>query len=224
MPIGDIMLTLFQHGVGEPAGEIEVFLQKNRISHTIVPLFETGEVPANLPAQLIVLGGQMSVNDTGRYPFLNKEKQVIRSMVDAGRPVLGICLGAQLIASAFGERVYPGMQERGWCCVQGCRTGERSFFPDSFMVFHWHNETFDLPKGAQLLASGNTVKNQAFRLGSAVGIQFHPEVTAPVISQWSEELDTGIRAGISAQSKTYLDSNTHMCHTIMQEFLAGWKQ
>jgi len=224
MPTGDMMLTIFQHGADESVGEIGVFLQKNQISHKIIRLYETGEVPADPPTQLIILGGQMSVNDIGIYPFFNAEKKLIRSMVDKGRPVLGICLGAQLIASAFGQRVYPGVQERGWCYIHGGESNDRPHFPDSFPIFHWHNETFDLPDGAQLLAGGDRVKNQAFRLGSAVGVQFHPEVTNTIISQWSRDLDDMMKNRISAHTETYLDQSNRICDNLMQEFLTGWKR
>lgn len=223
LPTKAAMLTIFQHGKDEPLGEIGVYLKKKEVPHTIIHLFEQEDVPAVLPAKLIVLGGQMSVNDTGLYPFLNAEKQIIRSMIDKGRPVLGICLGAQLIASSFGQMVYPEVQEHGWFCVRGCGPGNRSLFPDSFPIFHWHNETFDLPEGAQLLAYGERVKNQAFRFGSAVGVQFHPEVTASIISRWSQEMEDTLKAVVSAHTEKYLGSSNHMCHNLTQGFLRVWK-
>jgi GMP synthase-like glutamine amidotransferase len=219
----NMMLTIFQHGPDESVGEIGVYLQENRIPHTIIGLFESEEVPHEIPSQLIILGGQMSVNDTEIYPFLSAEKKIIRTMVTAGHPVLGICLGAQMIASAFGGKVYPDMQERGWCNLD-CRKDNQSFrFPEFRNVFHWHNETFDLPAGAELLVSGDRVRNQVFRLGSAVGVQFHPEITYPIIVRWTETLEKSTRTVVLDQSKDLLGDNAKRCHDLIQGLLTGWQ-
>ena len=112
----------------------------------------------------------------------------MRNAIDRGCTVLGICLGAQMIAPACGMQVYPKERELGWRTIHGCAPGMDHLFPGSFPVFHWHTETFDLPEGAELLATGSAVPNQAFLLGHALGVQFHPEVTAPVIAQWAKDL------------------------------------
>jgi len=139
------MVTRFQHGKDESPGEIGIYLRELGISFTTVRLYEHGNVPRALPSALIILGGRMSVNDTKEYPFLLDEQRVIREMVAAGRPVLGICLGAQLIAAAFGEQVFLGTRERGWVSVYPCGGTENTIFPEPLTVFHWHNETFTLP-------------------------------------------------------------------------------
>jgi GMP synthase (glutamine-hydrolysing) len=148
--------------------------------------------PANW-AGLVVLGGPMNVDEVGRYPFLADEARWIEQSVAVGLPVLGICLGAQLLAKASGARVYPNaIKEIGWYRVDwtgdaavdslfaGCRA--------SSDVFQWHGDTFDLPQNATLLATSTHCRNQAFRVGkSAYGLQFHIEVTAPIIAEWLEE-------------------------------------
>jgi GMP synthase-like glutamine amidotransferase len=105
----------------------------------------------------------------------------IRETIKADIPVLGICLGAQLIASALGSKVYPNHEkEIGWFPVEGIRTDNSSAyqFPSSFECFHWHGETFDLHRGSTLLAKNEVCKNQAFQLGnSIIGLQFHLETT-----------------------------------------------
>lgn len=127
----------------------------------------------------------MSVNDEREFPWLVREKEFIRNAIQAGKPVLGICLGAQLIASAMGARVYPNRtREIGWFPVQGITpAGGNTFrFPPALEVWHWHGETFDLPPGAVQLARSESCENQAFQLGPAViGLQFHLEVTPETI-------------------------------------------
>ena len=216
------MITIFQHGEQESPGGIAMSLQRQGLPFEIQRLFETREVPDILPSRLILLGGQMSVNDTGDYSFFTAEKQVIRKMVAQKRAVLGICLGAQMIASAFGERVFPLEKERGWCPVHGCGQGAGPRFPASFTVFHWHNETFNLPQGATLLSYGDTVKNQAFRLGSAVGVQFHPEVTLPIIARWANDLGTQEKQKIIGESGRHLPGNARLCHRLVDAFIRGW--
>jgi GMP synthase-like glutamine amidotransferase len=124
---------------------------------------------------LIIMGGPMSIHDEVEYPWLIPEKELIGAAIREGKKLLGICLGAQLIAAVCGARVYPNLQK------------EIGFWPVTWgdreeTVFHWHGETFDLPAGAIRLASTDACVNQAFSLGDKVlGIQFHPEVTGEII-------------------------------------------
>jgi GMP synthase (glutamine-hydrolysing) len=216
------MITVFQHGKDEPPGEIETCLEESGRSFAIVRLYETNEVPVEIPANLIVLGGQMSVNDTREYPYFIQEKETIRKMVALQRPVFGICLGAQMIASACGEQVFPSVPERGWHRVSGTPAGKKFLFRNPHMVFHWHNETFNLPGQATLLLKGENVNNQAFRLGSAVGVQFHPEVTLQIISRWSEEFGPGERKQLLKDSEHEITGNKERCRILMEKFLNGW--
>jgi GMP synthase-like glutamine amidotransferase len=215
------MISLFQHGKDESPGEIGSYLSELQVPFTITRFFEKAALPEVLPSGLIVLGGQMSVNDTEDYPFLIEEKQVIRKMVAAGRPVLGICLGAQMIASAFGQRVFPDTRERGWVPVYPCVKSRGTFFSEPLTVFHWHNETFTLPADAILLQTGTCIKNQAFRLGSALGVQYHPEVTEEIISRWSTELRWEEREKILRESEKYSKMNRQNCRQLIDHFLRG---
>ena len=129
---------------------------------------------------LTVMGGPMSANDEARLSWLAPEIALVREAIAADKTVLGICLGAQIIAKALGARVYSGSaKEIGWFPVQ--RTGSHLFFdglPDRFTPFHWHGETFDLPHAAQLLASSKITETQAFAVDQRVlGLQFHMEAT-----------------------------------------------
>ncbi|NBC03992.1 MAG: amidotransferase [Bacteroidetes bacterium] len=171
-----------QHIAFEGLGSIEVWLKENGYEITKTHFFESTYLPKTDNIDLlIVLGGPMSVNDEEEYPWLISEKEFIRDAIKADIPVLGICLGAQLIASALGSKVYPNPEkEIGWFPVEGLEPGDSSTFQfqSSFECFHWHGETFDLPPGATLLAKNEVCKNQAFQLGdSVIGLQFHLETT-----------------------------------------------
>ncbi len=136
----------------------------------------------------VILGGPIGVYETERYPFLKEELLALKNRLVAGCPTLGICLGAQLIASALGARVYPGgKKEIGWSGIRLTDAGARSSVAAlaSQPVLHWHGDTFDLPQGAQLLASSKIYENQAFSLGSNVlALQFHAEADSRRIEQW----------------------------------------
>jgi len=129
---------------------------------------------------LIAMGGPMSVNDEAELPWLKGEKQAVREAVAEGTPILGVCLGAQLIASSLGARVYRSpTKEIRWFPIQAVRSSVPSFrFPSACMAFHWHGETFDLPEGAVRLAKSEACENQAFQLNrNVIGLQFHLETT-----------------------------------------------
>ena len=171
-----------QHVPFEGLGFIENWLGQVGYVFSFTRFFESEEFPEPDSIQLlIILGGPMSVNDEREYPWLVREKAFIRKCIEAGVPTLGICMGAQLIASALGAKVYrSAVQEIGWFPVLGSPTAlMTSFeFPKSTPVFHWHGETFDLPEGALHLAKSGVCQNQAFQVGdSVIGMQFHLEMT-----------------------------------------------
>ena len=135
---------------------------------------------------LVVMGGPMSVNEEDKFPWLAAEKQFIRGAINKCKPVLGICLGAQLIANALGASVFRNpVKEIGWFPIYGIAKNDKSIFefPESIKVFHWHGETFDLSSGAIRLAKSDACENQAFQVGkSIIGLQFHLE-TMPAAAQ-----------------------------------------
>lgn len=137
---------------------------------------------------VIVLGGPIGVYEQDRYPFLTDERRALTQRLQEGLPTLGICLGAQLMAAALGARVYPGGQkEIGWSPVELTPAGAASCLGNLSRqpVLHWHGDTFDLPAGAELLASTALYRQQAFSMGANVlALQFHPEVDGRRFEQW----------------------------------------
>lgn len=171
-----------QHVPFEGLGSIALWLDAMGCTTTSTRLFESVQWPTlDAVDFLIVMGGPMSVNDEGTFPWLSGEKAFIRRCIDAGKPVLGICLGAQLIASALDADVHANdSEEIGWFPIQAVPVDDEVAFrlPASIEVFHWHGETFELPAGAVRLARSEACENQAFQLGpSVIGLQFHLETT-----------------------------------------------
>src|SRR5262245_3105949 len=170
----------------EGLGSIAAWLEGRRADLGATRLFDAG---ARLPHPddldwLIVMGGPMSVNDELIHPWLVSEKRLIAEAIAASKTVLGICLGAQLVASALGAKVARNPErEIGWFPVEPTWEASRSAFASIFAspaeVFHWHGETFELPAGATLLARSAACAHQAFSVGERVlGLQFHLETTA----------------------------------------------
>lgn len=184
--------TVIRHVAFEDLGTLAIALDQHHYQITTV---EAGRDPispmtAHQPDLLIVLGGPIGAYEEADYPFLADELRLLESRFQADLPVLGICLGAQLMARALGAAVYPsGSKELGWAPVTLSAAGHQSALkaldPGKTEVLHWHGDTFDLPPGATLLASTALCLNQAFSWGeNSLGLQFHPEVTAAGLERW----------------------------------------
>lgn len=149
------------------------------VSYRDVGVHDLGTLEPVEPELLVVLGGPIGVYEDEAYPFLERERDLLKARLAANRPTLGICLGAQLIAAALGARVYPsGVKEIGFAPIaltEAERSGPLRHLAN-VPVLHWHGDTFDLPEGARHLASTKVCFNQAFALGpNVLGLQFHPE-------------------------------------------------
>ncbi len=185
-------VCVFQHVACEDLGTFAEVITGRGFQARYVRLFAGDRIPSDWPAAgaLIYLGGPMSVNDETEHPYLSEERATIRVALEQGKPILGVCLGAQLLAAAAGARIFPGRQpELGWKPIALTADGRQdpvlTGLADLAAVFHWHGETFDLPSGATHLASSTITPHQAFRLGNrAYGLQFHLEVDAAMIETW----------------------------------------
>ncbi|MAS93592.1 MAG: amidotransferase [Verrucomicrobiales bacterium] len=206
-----------QHVPFEGPGYIELWLGEREIPLGCTRLFANDAFPH--PDEfdlLIIMGGPMSVNDEELYPWLSQEKRFIRESIEAGKSILGVCLGAQLIASALGAAVYSGNEtEIGWFPVFPV-SGD--LFEMEETVFHWHGETFDLPVGASHLARSEGCENQAFRFGErVVGLQFHlettPQTVAEMLENGREEL---VPSAYIQDEKTILEITQKQCEQTNQ--------
>jgi GMP synthase-like glutamine amidotransferase len=193
-----------QHVAFEGLGSIEDWLLSHQYQISVTRLYESAEFPQVKDVDLlIIMGGPMSVNDEKELPWLIAEKQFVKAVIDAGKPVLGICLGAQMIADVMGSNIFPNSQkEIGWFPITARSTDPTHFqFPPSVTVFHWHGETFDLPRQATLLASSQACTNQAFQVGhNVIGLQFHLETTLDSLKEISINCANEIVEGEFVQS------------------------
>jgi GMP synthase-like glutamine amidotransferase len=175
-------MAVLQHVPFEGPAAIADWAGRRGIKMTVTHLYRGDPLPSlDEFGMLTVMGGPMSVNDEGLYPWLSPEIALIGSAIGAGKTVLGVCLGAQIIAKSLGSKVYRARQkEIGWFPVERSEDASAIFegMPKAFTAFHWHGETFDLPPGAVRLAQTPAIPNQAFALGDRVlGLQFHIEAT-----------------------------------------------
>jgi GMP synthase-like glutamine amidotransferase len=174
-------VQVLQHASFEGIGNMDKWLAARGANVQHSYLFSESRLPRPKGLHLVIaMGGPMSVNDEAQFPWLSAEKSFLREAIDLGVPILGVCLGAQLIANVLGAAVYRNAtKEIGWFPLDAVDGTQEAFrFPGKFAAFHWHGETFDLPAGAVHLARTQACVNQAFQVGRRIiGLQFHLEVT-----------------------------------------------
>jgi GMP synthase-like glutamine amidotransferase len=196
---------IFQHVPFEDIGSIRSWLETRQAEITYTRWGDNARLPELKGLDLlIVLGGPMSVNEEDAFPWLRPEKRFIRDAVLNGIPTLGICLGAQLIASAMGARIYKhAHKEIGWFDITATPNRENCFqFPERCLAFHWHGETFDLPPGAIHLARSQGCENQAFQIGRhVIGLQFHLETTPESIHDLVDNCRAELIPGLYIQTE-----------------------
>ena len=203
-------ILVLQQVPHEGLGTLYGAIRRAGATEQVIPTYAGAEIPTDLSgyAGLIIMGGPMSVNDVD--PVLATQLTLVERAIADDFPVLGICLGAQLIARAAGARIYRGQAEIGWFSVHpSMESAEDPLFtglPSPLPVFQWHGEGFDLPHGAVHLASSPAFPHQAFRLGNNVyGLQFHLEMEDHMIKEWMEANAADLRA---AQGQVDLDDLT----------------
>jgi GMP synthase (glutamine-hydrolysing) len=238
-------LLVFQHVPYEPLGTLDAQFRDAgfRIRYVNFARVERAKLDVRRYSGLVVLGGPMSVNDAGRYPHLVEEMDAVRQAIAVDMPVLGICLGAQLIAAALGAPVTRNaVKEIGWSEVKRTAAGSGDplfkHFKATEKIFQWHGDTFALPQGAELLAETAACRHQAFRCGAGVyGLQFHLEVDEGLIRRWLEtpgmrrelaELHSvGHPEKILEQTRQHIGRSKRLSRAVFSSFIDrhfGWRR
>ncbi len=183
-------VTCFQHIDCEGPGSLLDILKSKEVRLGIVKPFQGEPIPAHLGDGLVVLGGPQGVYEEKQFPWMTEELNAVRKCLDASLPVLGVCLGSQMLAHAAGGRVYKGPSpEVGWYPITLTEEGRLDNLllglPREFNAFHWHGDTFTLPAQASLLAGSAAYPHQIFKVGTnAYGFQCHLEVTEEMVKTW----------------------------------------
>lgn len=191
-------ILVIQQVPHEGPGTLGLLAERSGFELDFIRVYKGGGRSSKVPhtiggySALLVLGGPMGVYEEDRHPYLRDELRLIESALSGGVPVLGVCLGSQLLARAAGARVYKGdKKEIGWYTVNLTEDGLSdplfTGLPEELTVFQWHGDTFDVPPGGRNLASSPLFRNQVIRVGrKAYGIQFHIEVTEDMVRDWVE--------------------------------------
>ena len=186
-------ILIFRHIDCEGPGYFAQFLERHQLPYSVICIDQNDPIPeqSGNSSGLVFMGGNMSVNDD--LPWIEQELQLIRQAVAANIPVLGHCLGGQLISKALGGKVTKNpIKELGWHTVSksevnGSTNSDQRWpdsIPDSFEAFHWHGETFSLPEGATALLENEQCQNQGFFLNNTLALQCHIEMTDKMVKQW----------------------------------------
>jgi GMP synthase-like glutamine amidotransferase len=185
-------VAIFRHLACEGPGYFADFLKKHNISYTLIRINQQDEVPSSIDlfSALVFMGGPMSVNDD--LAWIDHELNLIRQAAEEKMPVLGHCLGGQLIAKALGGEVTANrVKEIGWHAVQKLKNNESerwlSAIPDEFQAFHWHGETFSIPEGATAILKSEHCGHQAFTIDNILALQCHVEMTGDMVVEWTKE-------------------------------------
>ncbi len=214
---------ILRHALIEHAGVFENVFESKNINFTYVD--PNQEIPKDNYDMLMVLGGYMGVYEVNDYPFLTKEFRTIEYFLKENKPVIGVCLGAQMLAYVLGAPVYKGSKGReiGWCDIE--KIEYDTFFkdfPKTLKVFQWHQDTFDVPKNSKLIYTSDRYP-QAFVYKKAVGLQFHIELNQDMIKEWSKAYEEDLKQeNIKEQEllqKDYTDITSALSYKLIENIL-----
>jgi GMP synthase-like glutamine amidotransferase len=187
-------ILVLMHIENEGPGTLGEYLLSKNVTLRTCRLYDHEPLPEEPSAfdAVVSMGGPMNVYEEGKYPFLKEETLFLRRAITSGVPILGICLGAQMIAKACGSPVRKAPAgELGWARIRltsAARTDPLfRGVSDTLQVFQWHDDTFDVPSGGLRLATSPACPNQAFRYRNAYGLQFHVEVTPEMLREWFKD-------------------------------------
>lgn len=195
-------ILILKNIANEGPGTIEGFLRDKGLAYKVMEPEDIPSASINGASALVVLGGPMGVYESGAYPQVSAGMRLMESALKTDIPVLGVCLGAQMLAEVLGANVYKGSQgqEVGWFDISLTREGSTDTALSAYAggrgarlkVFHWHGDIFDIPEGAARLAGSDMYEAQAFRYkDNAYGLQFHIEVTAGMVADWLRDIPGG---------------------------------
>ena len=225
-------LTIFRHIACEGPGYLAEILERHAVPWRLVRVDEGESIPDTLDdcSGLVFMGGPMSVNDSA--PWIEQELALIRLAQAAGMPVLGHCLGGQLISKALGGAVGANpVKEIGWHSVRKSKTSVAARWltglPDEIMLFHWHGETFSIPEGAEVILENDHCAHQAFALGNTLALQCHIEMMEPMVSEWAalyehELQQTGNSVQSAAQMTTDLPAKISAAQQVADHVYLHW--
>lgn len=208
-------IAIFRHLECEGPGYLADFLNKYSLTHQLIRIDQNDEIPETVDSfsALVFMGGPMSVNDD--LPWIGKEINLIQQAAQRKMPVLGHCLGGQLICKALGGTVTPNsVKEIGWHEVQKLNNPQANQWldelPESFDAFHWHGETFSIPDGAATLLKSSFCENQAFAIDNILALQCHVEMNTEMVLEWTQEYASELSEPTqSIQSASLIAENLH---------------
>ncbi len=225
-------ILIFRHVLHEGPGYLGDYLDRHRLPWRLVRIDQNDPVPTSLDGipGLVFMGGPMSVNDP--LPWIPKVTSLIRQAVAAGLPVLGHCLGGQLISKALGGVITRNpIKEIGWLPVQRVDDPVANDWldglPPEFEVYHWHGETFSIPPGATRILSSRDCANQAYVIGKTLGFQCHVEMTADMVREWARTGSDEIAhpsptVQSAAQMTADLDARVRRLQGMADKFYDRW--
>jgi GMP synthase-like glutamine amidotransferase len=214
-------IRIFRHIDCEGPAYFQTLLEKQHLPFELICIDEGDKVNSDLETTsgLIFMGGSMSAND--QIDWISEELALIQTAIKQDIPVMGICLGSQLMAKAMGSTVYPGpCMELGWAAVNCLNHTEWTReLPETISVFHWHGETFDIPDGATAIFGNERYSNQGFVSGPHLALQFHLEMQADVIHEWLDRYPQDLERRCDANhDKTDIVNQTEKHITALQTY------